>query len=127
MGQLILSDERLLFDDFQESRAVKWQSLQEARCHCLWGNWSFFPVWWPVGAAPLYITLYEKLFPGLLITSSHWSSCTATPRPWRLWALRFCPLAPPHRQVQLRGHCRCPEDQFMPIGNTQILDPGDCL
>lgn len=25
----------------------------------LWGNWSFFPVWWPVGAAPLYITLYE--------------------------------------------------------------------
>ncbi|XP_049497255.1 uncharacterized protein LOC125929797 isoform X2 [Panthera uncia] len=50
----------------------------------------------------------KKLFPGLPITSWHWSSCTATPRPWRLWALRFCPLAPPHRQVQLRGHCLCP-------------------
>lgn len=32
-------------------------SLQEARCQCLWGNWSFLPPRWQVGAVLLCITL----------------------------------------------------------------------
>lgn len=34
-------------------------SLQEAKCHGLWGNWSFLRAWWQAGAAPLHITLYK--------------------------------------------------------------------
>lgn len=70
-------------------RVVLWggKSIQEAGCQCLKEKMVLFGNVFSTGGLALVYYLIQKTFPGLRVTSWHWSRCIAIPRHRVLWAL----------------------------------------